>query len=354
MQKRQTGHFVGTALIDFSHLTQPFDEGAPCGADCEYDADFLALSQAATGKPEQQFGETVIPAVEPDWRDVDRLAQALFSKTKDLRVGVLLTLANTYLAGVEGYSAGLNLLVALCDQYWDQVHPLIEVDGDADPFMRMNALASLADGDGYGLLRALRASRLVTQPITVTVRDAELTFGKAPEAQYSEAQLLSAVGDALNSESTAITAFLKIHDDVKRLRAILDEKVSPVDQPDLDGILSVVKTVSSGIDRARGTTAGGAGDDVTDGDNSSSPDGVSGSARGGSGVGVIQSRDDARRALDRVCEYLERHEPSNPASLFVRRAQRMLNLNFLDIMRELSPDSMSHLEMLTGAQQEQS
>jgi hypothetical protein len=26
---------------------------------------------------------------------------------------------------------------------------------------------------------------------------------------------------------------------------------------------------------------------------------------------------------------------------------------FLDIMRELSPDSMSHLEMLTGAQQQQ-
>lgn len=353
MPKRQTDHFVGKALIDFSHLTQPLDEGSPCGADCEYDADFLALSQAATGKPEQQFGETVIPAVEPDWRDVDRLAQSLFGKTKDLRVGSLLTLANTYLAGVEGYSAGLNLLVELCEQYWDRVHPLIEIDGDTDPFMRMNALASLADGDGYGLLRALRASRLVTQPITVTVRDAEQTFGKAPEAQYSEAQLLSALGDALNSESTAIAAFLKIREDIKRLRVILDDKVSPVDQPDLDGVVSIVKTICGGIDRARGTGEDGSGDEAA-GEDSSLPGGGSGSVRSAVGVGVIQSRDDARRALDRVCEYLERHEPSNPASLFARRAQRMLNLNFLDIMRELSPDSMSHLEMLTGVQQEQS
>jgi len=55
------------------------------------------------------------------------------------------------------------------------------------------------------------------------------------------------------------------------------------------------------------------------------------------------------RALERVCVYLEKNEPSNPAGLFVRRAQRLLNMPFLEIMREMSPDSMSHLEMLTGA-----
>jgi len=53
--------------------------------------------------------------------------------------------------------------------------------------------------------------------------------------------------------------------------------------------------------------------------------------------------------LQRVCDYLERHEPSNPAALFVRRAQAMLDRNFLDIMLELSPDSVQHLKMLTGA-----
>jgi hypothetical protein len=66
-------------------------------------------------------------------------------------------------------------------------------------------------------------------------------------------------------------------------------------------------------------------------------------------AGVIASREDARRALERVCEYLERHEPSNPASLFIRRAQRMLNMSFLEIMQELNPDAIPHLEMITGA-----
>ncbi|HQH28946.1 MAG TPA: hypothetical protein PLP17_16255, partial [Oligoflexia bacterium] len=90
----------------------------------------------------------------------------------------------------------------------------------------------------------------------------------------------------------------------------------------------------------------GGGDSESDGSGTSGQAAVGGAS---AAPGTIQSRDDCRRALDRVCEYLERHEPSNPASLFARRAQRMLNMQFLDIMRELSPEAISHLEMLTGA-----
>ena len=67
-----------------------------------------------------------------------------------------------------------------------------------------------------------------------------------------------------------------------------------------------------------------------------------------SAPGEIRSREDVRRALERICEYLERYEPSNPAALFARRAERMLDKGFLDIMRELSPDNMHHLQTLMG------
>ena len=42
----------------------------PCGPNLEYDAAFMTLANAALGKPEQQYGETVIPAVDPDWKAV--------------------------------------------------------------------------------------------------------------------------------------------------------------------------------------------------------------------------------------------------------------------------------------------
>ena len=52
--------------------------------------------------------------------------------------------------------------------------------------------------------------------------------------------------------------------------------------------------------------------------------------------------------LDLVCSYLERHEPSNPAPLFIRRAQRLIKKNFVEIVRDLMPDSLSQLERLAG------
>ena len=43
-----------------------------------------------------------------------------------------------------------------------------------------------------------------------------------------------------------------------------------------------------------------------------------------------------------------KHEPSNPAPLFIRRAQRLIKKSFLEIVRDLMPDSLSQLEKLAG------
>ncbi len=64
--------------------------------------------------------------------------------------------------------------------------------------------------------------------------------------------------------------------------------------------------------------------------------------------GEIRTREDAVRMLDRVCSYLERQEPSNPAPLFIRRAQRLMTKSFLEIVKDLMPDSLSNLEKLAG------
>ena len=58
------------SLLPVDRLLTSLDEHAPCGEDLEYDPAFMALEEAARGKPEQQFGDTVIPAQAPDWRQV--------------------------------------------------------------------------------------------------------------------------------------------------------------------------------------------------------------------------------------------------------------------------------------------
>ena len=64
--------------------------------------------------------------------------------------------------------------------------------------------------------------------------------------------------------------------------------------------------------------------------------------------GSIATRDDALKALDRVCEWIERHEPTNPAPLLIRRAKRLMTKNFMDIIRDLAPDGVSQVELIAG------
>lgn len=336
-------------MVDFESFAEPIEGKFPCGPDCEYDNDFLALSQAVVGKLEQQFGDTVIPAVAPDWRQVDTLAQSLLGRTKDLRVVAWLTLANTQLNGLKAFAGGLKLMVTLCERYWDEVHPRIEVDGDADPYLRINAISAFTGGSEFSgedqLLQALRGALLTKAPVVLTYRALELSFNKAPEAAFTLAQVETMIKDAVAAGNTDIALVQDAWQSYQSLCKLVDERVTTGDAPDMERLGTVLKPVAQGIERilssARPADAETATEEMIDA-------GTGGVGRAGIS-GQVNTREDARRALDRVCEYLERHEPSNPASLFARRAQRMLDMNFLDIMRELSPDSINQLQTLTGA-----
>jgi type VI secretion system protein ImpA len=119
----------------------------------------MALQQATTGKREQQFGSTIIPAEPPDWARVERIAKQLCERTRDLRVLVPLTLAWTETRGLPGYVDGLRLVDAVLQKFWDGVHPQVVDDGFEDPLPRMNALAALAEAEGLG--RSVRDAKLL-------------------------------------------------------------------------------------------------------------------------------------------------------------------------------------------------
>ena len=348
-------------MADFDSFVAPISGDQPCGPDCEYDNDFLALTQAAVGKAEQQFGDTVIPAGEPDWREVDRLGQALLARTKDLRVVAWLTLANTHLHGVLEFAKGLQFAQTLCEQYWDSVHPRIEVDGEVDPYLRMNAIAAFSAAEFSGenrLILALRLATIVRTPLTLNFRDLELAFNKSPDAAYALTHIEPILVASLASGSKELAAIADAYASYQAMRTLVEDRVSAAETPDMQRLSSVLKPVARGLEYLRvaaASGADGAGGATADELTANSTIGATGealvvSSSAVGGMGAIQNRDDVRRTLDRVCEYLERHEPSNPASLFVRRAQRMLGMPFLELMRELSPDSVTHLETLTGVQ----
>jgi len=62
----------------------------------------------------------------------------------------------------------------------------------------------------------------------------------------------------------------------------------------------------------------------------------------------IESREDAIKAIEKVIQYFERHEPSSPLPLLLRRAMRLSTKSFLEILRDISPDGLVQAESLGG------
>jgi type VI secretion system protein ImpA len=77
--------------------------------------------------------------------------------------------------------------------------------------------------------------------------------------------------------------------------------------------------------------------------------GVHNGTAGGRGLaGEISSRDDVIRALDKICAYYARYEPSSPLPMFMERCKKLVSKSFIDIVRDLVPDALSQVEVFKG------
>jgi type VI secretion system protein ImpA len=54
------------------------------------------------------------------------------------------------------------------------------------------------------------------------------------------------------------------------------------------------------------------------------------------------------RAIDRICDYYSRNEPSSPVPLLLLRARRLATGSFVDIVRDLAPDALAEIEKVCG------
>jgi type VI secretion system protein ImpA len=329
-------------------LLASLGDDAPCGADLEYDAAFLAAEEAARGKPEQQFGDTVIAAQEPDWRAVQEQALDLAGRTRDVRVAVMLARAGARLQGVTAYASGLSLIAGLLERHWDHVFPQLDADDNNDPTMRLNALAPLVDADAG--LADLRAATIGSHRPPVTVREIELAFGKGEplpgEDTPSTEGMLQALQAAEAQSAGTLEALRQMLAEVKRIETLLIDKVGAAQGPELRPLRVLAQTLAGAAEQAAGSDAAVAEADAEGG----------ASTGGGSGVrgapGSIHSREDVNRTLDRVCDWLERNEPTNPAPLLIRRAQRLMGKSFLEIIRDLAPAGIDQIENIAGNQNE--
>lgn len=337
-------------VVNVEALLAPISPEDPAGPDLGYDREFMAFEQMAQGKPEQQMGNSRVPAEEPDWRVVAKQATDLLGRTKDLRLGCHLTKALLRTGGVEGLSDGLGVLHGLVERYWETVHPRLDPDDDNDPAIRVNTLAGLCDG---ATLTAVRTTPLVSVKAIgrFTLRDLALATGEVPPAPDQPAPELSTIEaafeavelEALSATTAALRASL---DHVAGIETLVTEKVgssSAVSLAKLSGLLfQAHKHAASRLSRRSAVANEGGADEVA------GAGAGAGAARGGGMPGEIRSREDVVRALDQISAYYQRYEPSSPMPLLMKRCRRLATMSFLEIMKDVAPDAMSQATLLRG------
>lgn len=341
---------LAVSMIEVEDLLKPVSEKEPCGKDLSYDPGFLALDALIAGKPETQFSA----GEEPDWKQVRDACLELFKKSKDLRMAVTLGLALVKLEGAVGLRDGLLLLKGLLERYWPDLYPKLDPEENNDPLERINILSSLATplgtfGDPLRFLQRVRQIPLANSPqmgwfsLADIVGD-KITLPNGQEKPLASAgQIKAAFRDTkaaeIESAGRAISDSFAL---AKEIDGFVTEAVGAGRAPDMGALTSVLTEIQKNLAPYMPKIPGQFQTETGNEDGGDSP------RQEGAGNGAIQSRQDVVRVLDRICEYYARTEPSSPLPFLLRRAQRLAEMDFLQIVDELTPAMRAQLEPIVG------
>lgn len=339
---------------NFSHFIEPITPDQLAGSNIEYDTRFINLQGLAEGKPEQQYGDIIIEAEDPDWNSIEKLCRQLLSESKDIRVFCYYIQALTANYGLVGLKAGFEILHKNLELYWEKIYPLLhDEDDEYDPFYRINSIGLLLSENG--ILTQLNNSKifgdnskysqlLVKQAVSIIVNNESEIYHGGREKLLQDMKVafeagseeLKAIWDSLNIIDSIETQFNKNIEDhfldfsiIKKPLQIITEHISEIknNNDDLAYSSSVQQQRDSNTDSGKVL-------------NLQTTFDLSGFK--------ISNRTEVNLILEKLILYFRLKEPSHPAPLFIGRLQKLMDMDFYEIMQEISPNSITDLDNIIG------
>jgi type VI secretion system protein ImpA len=330
-------------------LAQPVSDDLPCGDDLEYDPAFQQMETMMESSAEQEFGDTVIEATGPDWKGVSLQVDDLITRTRDLRVLTYGAIADLHLKGLPEFSKSLEALNTCMETFWDTIYPELDVDDNNDATMRFNTLQMLND---YQLVNVglERAPLVELKGIgRFSLHDIWLAEGKVSpvgdEVAHDIALIKGAFGDADGDDLVALGEGISGSiSELNRAVELWGQLAEGGDYLAVDETIKVLNEVHQAITTYAPVAAAAA----SDGEVEFEGEGATGSAPAQSISGSINSREDVSRAIDKICDYYAANEPSSPIPIFLRRAQRLVKKSFVEILKDMIPNSIDDMEVIGG------
>ena len=318
------------------------------GEDLEYDPVFIALVNEVASKEDAQYGDYVYIPEPVDWASVETKCKSLFERTLDFRVAVSLTRAWLERDGLLGLTKGLSVLVFLVRERWEDTYPRLSREDQFDSLERINILAELAVPST--VIARLRQEVLVCLPSGETLSCADLDLIASGGESDGREECLKRLESQIEPQCSidlmrALSALNRVKGLLDNFNQCLDEhtglcEVSPL-HPLSRLIQQWIQVVDSRLRRTVPAVSSAPGPDMAQ------P--VAGVALP---VGGCRSREEVIRALDAIAAYYTCHEPSSPIPMLVQRVRRLAGMDFLEIMAELAPSSVSDMRALAGIQED--
>lgn len=366
--------------LALEHYLKEIAPGSPCGENLETDPAFIDLEQEMKGTPERQIGGSIVPAKGPDWKKVRDLALALLVRSRDIQVTMHLTCALVHTDGFSGLEKGLTLTQEFLLNHWDDVYPRQDHEDDY-PVLRMNTLSTLNDYErildplintpltksklGNFSWHQIETSKNTVEALSHLNQDAYTeSLKKGNYKNYPETleEAKKKVSDELASIEAAFREttleILKYQEKMikhaleqaEKIVAITSEKAGSENAPDISRLITLLKSLQKLLDEKiqlkEASVLEQSASETEALDEMATAAGLTktGVAKG------IHTREDVISAIDSVCKYFERYEPSSPVPFLLQRAKKLLSMNFMEILQDLTPDAVSQAEKICGVQ----
>jgi type VI secretion system protein ImpA len=327
-------------------LYKPVEPAMPGGPNIQRDDAFFAFRSLASPRPGRYdpINNVDLPPSPPEWSKVRPAGKVLLKKSKDCTVMVELTKAELHEAGIAGFAAALDLIRHNLTNFWEDVHP--NGDEDGDYWERVGVLRALADGGAFA--KPLEGVTLHVSRVAgpVTLRTLAIAAGNLT-AKKGELQLTESALDQLITEENVAPIFAEVHRAAGVAKETLEEICAFVSAQDGSERLATPDPIAA-LDKLRtmlepyvgdATPAADAagGEEQDDAQAEAAEDASPTAPRPRTAAGDLKSRAEAVAVMNGIIDYYAHTGPSSPVPLLLARLMELMNSSFSEVLEQIAP-----------------
>ena len=342
-----------TYEFDLGGILAPVAPESPCGESLRYEGTYDRIREARR-EDDARLSQGIYQS-EPkraDWAEVESLCLEALARSKDLQVAAWLLEAWIRRYSFAGAREGLRLMYALCEEFWEGLHPRVEADGDFG--------ARVAPVEWVNEKLSLQLKRL---PVTAPQSSDVAAYSYADWESACELDHISkkdpkgaAAAEARGRVSLSKFSTSLMLTDARHLAALYEEVSDAADAsatlerlldarcgrqaPSLHQFreaLYAVRQMAADVLQARPDAEEYAAPAAEEDEMPYAADPLDDEDEGGRlwVAAPIRSRAEAYRRLSEAADYLLRTEPHSPTPYLVRRAVEWGGMSLQEVLQQI-------------------